>query len=213
MKKYIALISSIITISFLAACSKRDNYEIKITIPAGSTETIVYSEEEISPKGDTIIISAGEGLSDTEVVLKPVEVKEENAYEPAYLTPGMPVKMDAEKGAWFKIGVAVQNPSDVDIVVTVEVEDIEVRIGDKAANIFQAQIIEIKDSYFLVEPVEGSQELKSADQIEIPMQNMDASKEPQVGDIIEISYNGEILEINPARLSEVYSIRVVEQTE
>lgn len=55
-------------------------------------------------------------------------VKEENAYEPTYLTPGMPVEMDVEKGAWVKIGVAMQNPTDTDITVYVEVEGVEVRI-------------------------------------------------------------------------------------
>ena len=103
-------------------------------MPAGSTEEIIYqehfaySDEEVSPIGNTITIYSGEGLGDTEVVLKPIEVKEENAYEPTYLTPGMPVEMDVEKGAWFKIGVNMQNPTDTDIVVYVEVKGVEVRI-------------------------------------------------------------------------------------
>ena len=89
----------------------------------------IYSDEEISPTGNKITISSGEGLGDTEVVLKPIEVKEENAYdEPAYLTPGMPVKMDVEKGAWFKVGISMQNETDTDIIVYVEVEGVEVRI-------------------------------------------------------------------------------------
>lgn len=134
MKKLIALVLSLVCVLCLVACGKNDTYKIKITVPAGSTEEIIYqedfaySDEEISPTGNTITISSGEGLGDTEVVLKPIEVKEENAYEPTYLTPGMPVKMDVEKGAWFKIGVNVQNPTDTDIVVYVEVEGIEVRI-------------------------------------------------------------------------------------
>lgn len=131
MKKYIAIILSIICILSLMACGKSDNYEIEIVIPAGSTEAFIYSEEEISPQKDKLTISAWAGISDTEVILKPIEVKEENAYdEPAYLTQGMPVKMDVEKGAWFKIGVAVQNPSDVDIVVAVKVDDVDVRIAE-----------------------------------------------------------------------------------
>lgn len=131
MKKYIAIILSIICILSLIVCGKSDSYEIEIVIPAGSTEPVVYSEEEISPQKDKLTISAWAGISDTEVILKPIEVKEENAYdEPAYLTQGMPVKMDVEKGAWFKIGVAVQNPSDVDIVVAVKVDDVDVRIAE-----------------------------------------------------------------------------------
>ena len=134
MKKLIALVLALVCMIGLVACGKNDTYKIKITVPAGSTEEIIYqedfaySDEEISPTGNTITISSGEGLGDTEVVLKPIEVKEENAYEPTYLTPGMPVKMDVEKGAWFKIGVNVQNPTDSDIIVYVEVKGIEVRI-------------------------------------------------------------------------------------
>ena len=134
MKKLIALVLSLVCVLCLVACGKNDTYKIKITVPAGSTEEIIYqedfaySDEEISPTGNTIIISSGEELGDTEVVLKPIEVKEENAYEPTYLTPGMPVKMDVEKGAWFKIGVNMQNPTDTDIVVYVGVGGVEVRI-------------------------------------------------------------------------------------
>lgn len=41
----------------------------------------------------------------------------------------MPVKMDLEKGAWFKVGVStVQNPENTDITVYVEVEGVDIRI-------------------------------------------------------------------------------------
>ena len=36
--------------------------------------------------------------------------------------------MNVEKGAWFKIGIAMQNPTDEDITVYVNVEGVEVRI-------------------------------------------------------------------------------------
>ena len=134
MKKLITLVLALLCVFGLVGCGKNDTYKVRITVPAGSTEEIIYqedfaySDEEISPKGNMITVSSGEGLGDTEVVLKPIEVKEENAYEPTYLTPGMPVKMDVEKGAWFKIGVNMQNPTDTDIIVYVEVKGVEVRI-------------------------------------------------------------------------------------
>lgn len=78
---------------------------------------------------------------------------------------------------------------------------------------FQAMILEIKDTYYLVEPVEGSQELKSADKITVPMKNLDPALEPEVGDIIEITYNGEIAESYPAQVTEVYGIKVVKEAE
>lgn len=81
--------------------------------------------------------------------------------------------------------------------------------GDETVT-FQAIILEIQDGYYLVEPVEGSTELNSADQITIPMTNMDPSPEPEVGDVLEIEYDGSIAESYPAQITKVYSIRVSE---
>lgn len=75
---------------------------------------------------------------------------------------------------------------------------------------FQATILEIHDGYYLVEPVEGSAELNSADQITVPMTNMSPSPEPEVGDVLEIEYDGSIAESYPAQITNVYSIHVVE---
>lgn len=134
MNKLLAVVLAFVLVLALTSCGKNDTYNIKIIIPAGSTEEIVYqedfvySDEEISPKGNKITIYSGEGLGDTEVVLKPVEVTEENIYEPTYITPGLPVEMSVEKGAWFKIGVNMQNDTATDKIVYVEVEGVEVRI-------------------------------------------------------------------------------------
>ncbi len=74
----------------------------------------------------------------------------------------------------------------------------------------RATVLEINDGYYLVEPVEGSAKLKSADQITVPMKNMAPSPEPEVGDILEIEYDGYIAESYPAQINNVYSVRVVE---
>ncbi len=120
------VVCAVVTLGFLTNPSRE--YEIRITIPAGSMEQICYSDEEICPKGNRLTVTSGVGLGDTEVVLLPVEVKEENTYEPTYMTPGMPVKIDVEKGAWFKIGVNMQNPTTEDIDVYVNVRNVEIRI-------------------------------------------------------------------------------------
>ena len=52
---------------------------------------------------------------------------------------------------------------------------------------FQATILEVRDGYYLVEPVDGSTELNSADQITVPITNINPSPEPEVGDVLEIS--------------------------
>ena len=80
-------------------------------------------------------------------------------------------------------------------------------------SIFQAEILEIFDNHYLVEPVEGSPELRSSDRIEVKIEYLDSSLESEVGDIIEIIHSGEIMESDPARLQDVYSIRVVKEQE
>lgn len=134
MKKYISIILLIMCIISLVGCGKKEKHEIEILVPAGSTEAFVYSDEEIRPTGNKIKIWAGAGLSDTEVILKPVNENVETGYVAEYLTHGMPVEFDTNnvKDQWFKIGVSVQNDSDRDpIAVSIEVEGVEVRIAEE----------------------------------------------------------------------------------
>ena len=42
------------------------------------------------------------------------------------------------------------------------------------------------------------------------MINMNPSSEPEVGDVLEIEYDGSIVESYPAQITNVYGIRVVE---
>lgn len=343
---------------------KQDRYTLRIVVPAGSQEEFVYTDEEVSTVRNSIKIWSGDGLGDTEVLLFPVNKTAETGYTATYLTHGMPVEFDAEKDMWFKIGVNMQNPTNEDIIVYVEVENVEVRIVDEinsviewfdyletpdemkwdgsleigltefpdvtfrwtygemlavkgskstslytgmpiwnayfcdltgdglpelcssiswgsgmidnrviiydyangvsyelsdrgyfdftlrqdhqdgrlyvdktkyhtdelvetgrlvfknhciqiegfsneAHQVFQAEILEIYDGNYLVKPVEGSWELSSADRIEVPIRNAHPSQEPEIGDVIEIEYSGEILETYPARIADVYSIKVV----
>ncbi|MDE7202278.1 MAG: M56 family metallopeptidase [Lachnospiraceae bacterium] len=147
------MIATAAVLVILAVCfltNPTREYQIKITIPAGSTEPICYSDEEISPKGNTLTFYAGEGLGDTEITLLPIEVREENAYdETTYITPGMPVKMDVEKGAWFKIGVNIQNPTDESKDVYLSVRNVEVRIASSD---------EAKDSSLFTEKMPGEED-------------------------------------------------------
>ena len=343
---------------------KQDRYTLRIVVPAGSQEEFVYTDEEVSTVRNSIKIWSGDGLGDTEVLLFPVNKTAETGYTATYLTHGMPVEFDAEKDTWFKIGVNMQNSTNEDIIVYVEIENVEVRIVDEinsviewfdyletpdemkwdgsleisltefpdvtfrwtygemlavkgskstslytgmpiwnayfcdltgdglpelcssiswgsgmidnrviiydyangvsyelsdrgyfdftlrqdhqdgrlyvdktkyhtdelvetgrlvfknhciqiegfsneAHQVFQAEILEIYDGNYLVKPVEGSWELSSADRIEVPIRNAHPSQEPEIGDVIEIEYSGEILETYPARIADVYSIKVV----
>ena len=362
------IIISVIVCVGVAVCfltnPKQDSYTLRIVVPAGSQEKFVYTDEEVSTIRNSIKIWSGDGLGDTEVLLSPVNKTTETRYTATYLTHGMPVEFDAEKDTWFKIGVNMQNSTNEDIIVYVEVENVEVRIVDEinsviewfdyletpdemkwdgsleisltefpdvtfrwtygemlavkgskstslytgmpiwnayfcdltgdglpelcssiswgsgmidnrviiydyangvsyelsdrgyfdftlrqdhqdgrlyvdktkyhtdelvetgrlvfknhciqiegfsneAHQVFQAEILEIYDGNYLVKPVEGSWELSSADRIEVPIRNAHPSQEPEIGDVIEIEYSGEILETYPARIADVYSIKVV----
>ena len=111
-----------------------ESYTVHVTVPAGTTgefvyiEDFIYSDEEISPQRNRLELKAINIPDRTEFVLKPIEVKEENAYERTYLDNGQPLLVDVEKGAWFKIGIALQNPTDEDVVVGITVENVKVRI-------------------------------------------------------------------------------------
>ena len=366
------IIIAVIVCVIVAVCfltnPKQDSYTLRIVVPAGSQEEFVYSHEEVSTIKNSIKIWSGDGLGDTEVLLFPVNKTAETGYTATYLTHGMPVEFDAEKDTWFKIGVNMQNPTNEDIIVYVEVENVEVRIvdeinsviewfdyletpdemkwdgsleisltefpdvtfrwtygemlavkGSKSASlytgmpiwnayfcdltgdglpelcssiswgsgmidnrviiydyangvsyelsdrgyfdftlrfneadgylyvdkrkyntdelvetgrlvfknntiqiegfsneahqVFQAEILEIHGSHYLVKPVEGSWELNSADRIEVPVRNAHPSPEPEIGDVIEIEYSGEILETYPAQIADVYGIKIIKEAE
>ena len=366
------IILAVIACVIVAVCfltnPKQDSYTLRIVVPAGSQEEFVYSHEEVSTIKNSIKIWSGDGLGDTEVLLFPVNKTAETGYTATYLTHGMPVEFDAEKDTWYKIGVNMQNSTNEDIIVYVEVENVEVRIVDEinsviewfdyletpdemkwdgsleisltefpdvtfrwtygemlavkgskstslytgmpiwnayfcdltgdglpelcstiswgsgmidnrviiydyangvsyelsdrgcfdftlrfneadgylyvdkkkyntdelvetgrlvfknnsiqiegfsneAHQVFQAEILEIHGGHYLVKPVEGSWELNSADRIEVPVRNAHPSPEPEIGDVIEIEYSGEILETYPARIADVYGIKIIKEAE
>lgn len=89
----------------------------------------------------------------------------------------------------------------------IEVDGVNVQ----GVHVFRAGILEIHDTYFLVQPVTGSSELLSAGKIEIPLNNMSLSPQPRVGDILHIEYDGQIQETYPARIPNVYHM-ALEQT-
>ena len=116
---------------------KQDSYTLRIVVPAGSQEEFVYTDEEVSAIRNSIKIWSGDGLGDTEVLLSPVNKTTETRYTATYLTHGMPVEFDAEKNTWFKIGVNMQNSTNEDIIVYVEVENVEVRIVDEINSVIK----------------------------------------------------------------------------
>ena len=137
---WVIIIAVIICVG-VAACfltnPKQDRYTLRIVVPAGSQEEFVYTEEEVSTVRNSIKIWSGDGLGDTEVLLFPVNKTAETGYTATYITHGMPVEFDAEKDTWFKIGVNMQNSTNEDIIVYVEVENVEVRIVDEINSVIK----------------------------------------------------------------------------
>ena len=155
-------------------------------------------------------ISYGSGIIDNRVIIfdyaNGVSYKLENrGYHDYYL------RME---GAYLHVDKKVYNSDDLvssgrlvfkDGCIQIEGEDVT------PTNILQAKLLEIHDGYFVVEPMEGSWELSSSSEIEVPMKNMEPSPEPLVGDILEIEYDGQLQETYPARITAVYGIRVISE--
>ena len=135
IKVIVPIILLALAVSFAwVAWGQGGSYTVHVTVPAGTVdefvyiEDFIYSDEEISPQKKQLTLKTIDVSDRTEFVLKPIEVTEENAYERTYFSKGEPVVIDVEKGAWFKIGIALQNPTDEDIVVGITIDNVKVRI-------------------------------------------------------------------------------------
>ncbi len=138
MKKTVLFGFVLIVVLSLVGCGKYKENKIEIVVPAGTTkdflyiEDFIYSDEEISTNHDTLTLTidkSGDESVNAEIVLKPIEYEEENAYERIAVTSGTPLEIDVEEDAWFKVGVALQNPTDKDVVVNISIDDVIVRVG------------------------------------------------------------------------------------
>ena len=74
---------------------------------------------------------------------------------------------------------------------------------------FRATVLEVQQTYLMVEPAEGTWERSSADKITLSLQDKPSWPIPQVGDTVEIFYNGEILETYPAQIAKLYRVEIV----
>ena len=128
MKRLIAFILTLVCVLGLVGCSAQKEYTVRIVVPAGNQRGFVYSEEEISSHKSRLEIKSIDMPEDAEFVLMPVGEMQENVYECKNFPKGEPMLIDAEKGAWYKIGIAMENPTDEDIVVVFHIVNAKVRI-------------------------------------------------------------------------------------
>lgn len=128
MKKLIAFALLLVCVLCLVGCGKSDTYKISFTVPAGSTEEFVFSDETISATGKKITISSNQELGDAEVILLPVNETVTPGYVATYVTPGWPAEFDAVGDEWFKVGLRMRNETNTDKTVYVTVQGVEIRI-------------------------------------------------------------------------------------
>lgn len=87
--------------------------------------------------------------------------------------------------------------------------------NEKGQEYFNAIVLENYESYLLVEPIEGEEELKVADKIQVQKDIISAAGIPDVkiGDEIRIVYDGNIIESYPAKLKIVYAVYMADEIE
>ena len=205
MKKFLLIVCTLVLMVSLTACgSKFDGSR------TGNDSEFVM-EYRVLNKTDTqdLIAESGDTISGKIIVNKgslSIKIQKDDE-EPIYKNNGISVStafdVEINESGTYTVSVTGEKAKG-SVSFTV------VTNGGNETVTFQAIILEIQDGYYLVEPMEGSAELNSADQIIIPMKNMNPSPEPEVGDVLEIEYDGSIAESYPAQISNVYSIRVVE---
>ena len=74
---------------------------------------------------------------------------------------------------------------------------------------FKANVLEVNDNHLLVEPVDGSTERNSSDKIELGLKDKTSWPVPQVGDMVNVVYDGLIQETYPARIPNPYRVEIV----
>ncbi len=77
--------------------------------------------------------------------------------------------------------------------------------------VFTATVIRNLGDIIYVEPDEGTWERRSSDNIEVTLKGLTIDPVPAAGDRVEIDHDGMIQEVYPARLSKVWSVRVIEK--
>ena len=128
MKRLIAFILTLVCVLGLVGCSAQKEYTVRIVVPAGNQGGFVYSEEEISSRKSRLEIKSIDMPENAEFVLRSVGETQENVYECTNFPKGEPMLIDVEKGAWYKIGIAMENPTAEDITVLFHVVGVKIRI-------------------------------------------------------------------------------------
>lgn len=129
MKKVTLICLVVLFVLSVTGCGVKDNtHVICITVPAGSKDAYVYSEEEILPIKGSITISCEEELGEVTLDFKPENEDEMMIFDSTpRVSSDMPLEAYIERG-WYRIGVSVQNPTGWDRKVYLTVTNVDVRV-------------------------------------------------------------------------------------
>ena len=83
---------------------------------------------------------------------------------------------------------------------------------NSATNICKATITEVNGDTIIVKPIEGSQELSSADQFFLSASLLDEGLIPTVGMTLEITYGGGVMETYPAQFGNIQKVTVISES-
>ncbi len=97
------------------------------------------------------------------------------------------------------LNAVVDDVNEESLILIYNNEAVLYRAIDETKYCFYATVIESKEKYILVEPLEGSQELRSSDKISIGLGENNDEIYP-VGTIVKITYDGMIMESYPAQI-------------
>lgn len=81
---------------------------------------------------------------------------------------------------------------------------------DAGISAFRGKVLEKYENSVLIEPLEGESELRSSDKIVVFFWDLKQVPETEVGDILEIVYDGMIQETYPAQINGTISIQIWE---
>ncbi len=78
--------------------------------------------------------------------------------------------------------------------------------------VFEAMVLRVEANTILAEPSPNSAEIRSADKISIPLENIDEDTRSRLkaGVKIIVEYDGMLQETYPAQISRVYNIHIAE---
>lgn len=107
------------------------------------------------------------------------------------------------------LAACAKSENGAPVVSSESADNVDLEVPENSAT-FQAVVLEANENMLLVEPVEGSVERSSSDQICVANEE---KLKLAPGDMIEIEYDGNIMESYPAQLGNVYQIGILKKTE